>query len=362
MLKSKTQKELVNLSKSIVQPLLTHYYKGQSGKIAVIGGCEDYTGAPFFAGHSAALIGCDLSHVICERRASPVIKLYLPDLMVHPYLVESNNYSELSDYMTIEELRKINSMSVDDVIRPEFKLLDKVIEEMIMPKVMAVINRVDVIVLGPGFGRDSLMMKSLYKIIEQIKVMNKPMIIDADALYLVSRAPHLVKNYAKAVLTPNLVEFERIGTAVGVDSIIKETDSTKILHTTMDLSKKLGNITIVRKGQHELIINGDEYLVNEMEGSNKRVGGQGDTLTGCLATYLTWADHYQNEYWDIDKANKLTKQELTLLACFAASGTVRLASRKAYRKHGRSLQTSHVHECLGEAYSEMFDNEDFVKL
>ncbi len=31
--------------------------KGQAGKIATIGGCREYTGAPFFASYSALKVG-----------------------------------------------------------------------------------------------------------------------------------------------------------------------------------------------------------------------------------------------------------------------------------------------------------------
>lgn len=48
MLRGKSQKELIHLSRQLIQPLLPSFHKGQSGKIAVIGGNEDYTGAPFF--------------------------------------------------------------------------------------------------------------------------------------------------------------------------------------------------------------------------------------------------------------------------------------------------------------------------
>ena len=34
-------------------------YKGQAGKIAVVGGCREYTGAPFFAAMAALKVrGC----------------------------------------------------------------------------------------------------------------------------------------------------------------------------------------------------------------------------------------------------------------------------------------------------------------
>ncbi|CAI5506809.1 unnamed protein product [Closterium sp. Naga37s-1] len=60
-----------------------------TGKIAVIGGCREYTGAPFFAAFSALKLGADIAHVFCSREAAPVIKAYSPELIVHPALRES---------------------------------------------------------------------------------------------------------------------------------------------------------------------------------------------------------------------------------------------------------------------------------
>lgn len=350
MLGNKNQKELLKLSRAVVQPLLPNYYKGQSGKVAVIGGCEDYTGAPFFACHSAALVGSDLSHVVCEKRAAPVIKGYSPDLMVHPYLYELDN----------PEVQGLDKTPLSEVIKPDFKDFDGFIEQKVMPKVLGIINRCDIFVIGPGMGRDCLMMRTVIKIIEQIKVMNKPMILDADALYLVSLDPSIVKHYKKAILTPNMVEFDRIGAKLGMSSILTERDFTKILLTTQQCSQKLG-VTIIGKNQADLIVDQDTYLMNNTKGSNRRVGGQGDTLTGCLAVFVNWATHYQEEFWDIT-GPKLSPQESRLLACFAASMLVRVATNKAYQKYGRALQTSKVHEYLGLAYRELFESEEFIKL
>ena len=43
----------INLLKRIIPPLTSALHKGQMGKICIIGGCREYTGAPFYAGISA---------------------------------------------------------------------------------------------------------------------------------------------------------------------------------------------------------------------------------------------------------------------------------------------------------------------
>ena len=39
-------------------------------------------------------------------------------------------------------------------------------------------------------------------------------VLDADALWLVQKEPSIINGYAKAVLTPNLVEFKRLADAL----------------------------------------------------------------------------------------------------------------------------------------------------
>lgn len=40
-------------------------------------------------------IGADLSHVFCTEGAATVIKSYSPELIVHPYLPDSHDASDL---------------------------------------------------------------------------------------------------------------------------------------------------------------------------------------------------------------------------------------------------------------------------
>lgn len=337
----KSRTELLTLARTLVQPLSPRFHKGQAGKIAVIGGSEDYTGAPFFAAHSAATVGADLSHVVCELGAGTVIKGYSPDLMVHPYLQEAAR----APPAVAEKVRKIPLEKLAEANAA----VDEYVDENVMPKVLGLLERTDVVVLGPGFGRDHLMLRTLVKILEQIKVMNKPVVLDADALFLVAQVPLVVKNYKNAILTPNVVEFGRLAEAVGVDP---QADAAS---GAMQLSKALGGVTVVRKGGLEIIAQEDLHVVSEAAGLPRRVGGQGDTLTGAIATFVAWAQNYHRGLWD--EPVKLSKQELRIVACFAAANVVREASRLAFASKRRAMQTSDVHGHLGAAYEALMGGD-----
>lgn len=347
MLSAKSNKELLQLSRRLVQPLSSKLYKGQAGKIGVFGGCEDYTGAPFFAAHSAALVGADLSHVVCEKQAAPVIKGYLPDLMVHPYLYSTDN-------PTIERFALRETW--DDIARAplaealESRTVADVVEQHILPKVMLLLSRLDAFVVGPGFGRDPLMLRTLMRVVEEIRVANKPVVVDADGLFLVTMRPELVHGNRRAVLTPNAVEFARLCTALNVENVPGAGAARALL-------RALGGVVILRKGAEEIAArdcgsDAADHVVADTHGLMRRVGGQGDTLAGAVGTMLIWARNAHDRQ-DAKEESGLD----VLVACFAACTLVRVALAKAFAKYHRAMQTLNVHEFLGEAYVELFGDD-----
>jgi ATP-dependent NAD(P)H-hydrate dehydratase len=69
-------------------PDLSHRTKkGENGRIAVVGGSFEFTGAPFYSAISALRVGGDLSHIFCSKFSSPAIKSYSPEIIVHPVFV-----------------------------------------------------------------------------------------------------------------------------------------------------------------------------------------------------------------------------------------------------------------------------------
>lgn len=75
-------------------------HKGANGKVGILGGCREYTGAPYFAALSAVRAGADLAHVFCTPGAAGVIKGYSPELIVLPFLpVSARVLQRLFDVM-----------------------------------------------------------------------------------------------------------------------------------------------------------------------------------------------------------------------------------------------------------------------
>lgn len=63
-------------------------HKGQHGKVSVIGGNRDFTGAPYFSAYSAMQAGADYGNVCCTPDAAAVIKTYAPELIVIPCMLQ----------------------------------------------------------------------------------------------------------------------------------------------------------------------------------------------------------------------------------------------------------------------------------
>jgi ATP-dependent NAD(P)H-hydrate dehydratase len=146
-----------------------------------------------------------------------------------------------------------------------------------------------------------------------------PIVMDADALQIVKRDPDLVSGYKEAVLTPNVVEFKRLWDSLNLQDAgaVKETDKVEAL------AKALGGVTIIQKGQKDFISNGQVTLVNDLEGGKKRSGGQGDTLTGAVGTFLAWRKAYLDGLWD--GGDELGHDESIGLAVFGGSAITRVS-------------------------------------
>lgn len=156
------------------------------------------------------------------------------------------------------------------------------------------LDRLHVVVLGPGLGRDSLMQETAAQIIKEVRKRKMPLVVDADGLFLVQNRPDVVHGYASAVLTPNVMEFKRLCEKMGVDPDQVDGGKDKVC---AELARRFGGVTIVQKGKQDIISNGKETMICDIEGGLKRCGGQGDVLTGCLGTLLAWKKLYSEGVW-----------------------------------------------------------------
>ncbi|KAL4230033.1 hypothetical protein ACF0H5_010420 [Mactra antiquata] len=299
---------LIEMVKSFIPPLTYQSHKGESGRVGIVGGSQEYTGAPYFAAISSLKLGADLSHVFCTKEAAPVIKSYSPELIVHPLLDDDNSSTEITQWLP----------------------------------------RLHSLVIGPGLGRNDTVINNTCRIIEQAKEYNIPLVIDADGLYLVTENPSIISGYEKCVLTPNVVEFERLyKKVIGESPLLSEP-----VVCTKNLSQKMGHVTIVQKGVNDIITDGNRVLVCCNEGSPRRCGGQGDLLSGSVGTFLHWANK-MFENTDICN-NSMLSYGPTISAAYAGCLLTRECNRRAFSKYQRSMTTSDMISSIQESFDFLY--------
>jgi len=82
--------------KNIIPKLIGSNGKENTGKFAVIGGCTEYTGPPFYCAISQMYGGSDIGHLVCTKNAEEPIRSYSPEIIVYPILcsLEDTNLND----------------------------------------------------------------------------------------------------------------------------------------------------------------------------------------------------------------------------------------------------------------------------
>lgn len=295
--------------RKIIPNLNNTKYKGQDGRIGIFGGSIEYTGAPYYAAMSALRTGCDLVHIFCVKEASIPLKSFSPEPIVHPVL---------DQYDAIRQIRPW-------------------------------LDRLHVIIIGPGLGRDEKIFKTIVDLISICRDMKKPLVIDADGLFLISQKPEIIKEYPGVILTPNAMEFSRLVKGV-MEKNIQPTPMVKaadVKHLADALGK---NVIILHKGAKDVIADGHkgtEAVSCGLAGSGRRCGGQGDLLSGALAVFWWWA---------ICAGSSESALSPPIAASYAASRLVRECNGSAYKLKQRGMLTTDILEQIQPVFAKIFES------
>ncbi len=214
--------------------------KGDFGKVGILGGSINYSGAIKLATMSLASLrsGCGL------------VKVIIPDEIVSllsPVLLEQT----LFPYKNLEDIKKS-------------------------------IKNVDSLAIGMGWGSNENHLPILKDILENFQ---GNLVIDADGLNtLVNHVEILRTSQANIVLTPHLKEFSRL-TSLSIEEIEKN---------KMEIAKsfaKENHVILLLKGSTTIVTNGiDVYLINYGT-PGMATSGSGDVLSGILAGLLGYLDY-----------------------------------------------------------------------
>lgn len=228
---------------TLIPKLNQSLHKGSCGRICVLGGSEDFAGAPFLAGMSALRAGVDLVYVVCPPIAALSIKAFSPDLVVRPILEQTQ---------------------VDEVLNT--------------------VSKCHAIVCGPGIGTASAATSLLNDILPKLVSLGIPLILDACALTHIAQFIPKDGLGSHVVLTPNIREAKRL---VG-----EEIDNPSV--AAVKIIERFG-CTVLVKGEADILGSPNFPLVhfNHRVGSYRRVAGQGDVLAGLVSAFCAW-NHLQS--------------------------------------------------------------------
>lgn len=137
------------------------------------------------------------------------------------------------------------------------------------------LNKYSAVGIGPGLGNDKNSEEILGDVLSLIR---KPILMDADALNMISRNKTFYKKIPEnTIITPHQHEFDRL--------FGSHQNFVERIKTATSIAKEKC-IIIVLKGHHTAIINSNNIFYNTTGNNGLAKGGSGDALTGVITSFL----------------------------------------------------------------------------
>ncbi len=219
-------------------------HKGDYGHLFILGGSPGLTGAVCLSALSALRSGCGLVTVGIPESLNNVLEVKLTEAMSLP-LPETESHT--------------------------FSL------KAVKPAITFIKEKADGVVIGPGI---SLERETSEFVKEMIRRIDKPLVIDADALKIISSDLLILKNKKNPpILTPHPGEMKFL---IGKD--IPEIQKNRVKYAE-DFAKKYGAIVIL-KGHHTVVSDGEKSYINLTGNPGMATAGSGDVLSGIIGSFL----------------------------------------------------------------------------
>lgn len=235
---------------SIFAPRPHCSHKGSYGTTLILGGCDEYSGAPKLSNLAAASLASLRSGCGIARLAVPETLRYA----VAPYLLES----------TLCPMPQKNGKLTFDP--------DALDHTFVGVRAAAV---------GMGWGRSDEYADILSYILAKFDI---PIVIDADGLNTLAENLSILqcKRSAPVILTPHPKEFERLSSFPMADILADPI-------TAASSFARENNCIVLLKGSSTVITDGIETLLTNRGCGGMATAGSGDVLSGILAALLAWS-------------------------------------------------------------------------
>ena len=227
-------------------------HKGNAGKVVLIGGAPGMAGALILAGNACLHLGAGWTILEMLDPASAHADASQPELMI-----------------------RLATLDIQESLAAA---------------------KPDVIAIGPGLGISELASCCLRAVLAYPSIQ---LVIDADALNLISESPELLKQLqirnkqfpGFTVLTPHPGEAAKL-----LQSTTEEvqSDRVKSIQQLVELTQSI----VVLKGQHTLIASPEHPPTQCLAGNpGMGTGGMGDVLTGSIAAIAGQGVRHQINLW-----------------------------------------------------------------
>ena len=257
-------------------------HKGSYGHGLLLSGSKGKIGAAQLAARGALRAGAGLITVYLPQSAAAMLQIALPEVM--------SIFDPDEDCITsLPDLKKISAIAA-----------------------------------GPGIGTAKQTQTIIRELIEKVTV---PLVLDADALNILSENPGWIKLLpAETILTPHPVEFDRLS------GLVSKTEEERF-RIAEQFAASYGIILILKGAFTRIIFPNGNVFFNSTGNPGMATAGSGDVLTGILLGLL---------------CQGYTPREAALLGVFlhGLSADLRVKSTSE-----ESLLSSEIADYLGNAFS-----------
>ena len=213
--------------------------KGDFGRVLCVCGSHGMSGAAYLCAKAAYRTGAGLVEIFTHECNRIVLQTSLPEAIVTTYTDEYDKNSLLCS-----------------------------------------LERADAVVVGCGLGLTPLSRTILSDILHALEGKEIPLVIDADAINLLSRSRSLLKYVRGAVLTPHFMEASRL-LERPIGELLPHTAS--VAH---EIAKRYGAVCVMKDHESAVSDGGARVYINKSGNSGMATGGSGDVLAGILGGLL----------------------------------------------------------------------------
>ena len=210
--------------------------KGDFGRILCVCGSRGMAGAAYLCAKAAYRTGAGLVEILTPEENRIVLQTSLPEAIITPYTAD--NATEL---------------------------------------LFASMQKATCIAAGCGLSVTPESRKLLSVLLHNVDTAKTPLILDADALNLISKNPSFLKYIKGAIITPHALEFSRLSGNSTEDILMSPAD------LAYEYAKKNSLICVLKDHNTVISDGGSRLYINNTGNNGMSTAGSGDVLAGILA-------------------------------------------------------------------------------